>query len=134
MVTLQRKDPNKGDIIDNVRSIALQNADYKILAKRLALVASRLVDDAQNCTIPNRCIHNFHLKECIINRVGKESYMTEALINLDQTKAFFSVCHHYLQAVFKVASFELVFRNWIAEVYNDICSMFKVKWPPMRII
>ena len=50
VVVLLRKDPNKGDHIDNFRPVTLLNTDYKILAKvlakRLALVVGRLVGDA----------------------------------------------------------------------------------------
>jgi hypothetical protein len=80
VVVLLRKDPNKGDHIDNFRPVTLLNTDYKILAKvlskRLALVVGGLVGDAQTCGIPNRSIHdNLHLTRYIIERVGKEPGM-----------------------------------------------------------
>ena len=131
MVVLLRKDPNKGDHIDNFRPVTLLNTDYKILAKvlakRLALVVGRLVGDAQTCAIPNRSIHdNLHLTRYIIERVGKEPGMGGALINLDQSKAFDRVDHQYLAAVLRAAGFGPVFRGWIAAMYSNICSVVKV--------
>lgn len=55
MVTLLKKDINKGHVIDNFRLITLLNADLKILAKVLAkqlvLVIVKLVNKAQTCAV-----------------------------------------------------------------------------------
>lgn len=63
VVTLPRKGPNKGDVIDNSRPTMLLNAELKILAKvlakRLAQVVSKLVGEAQTCVVPDRSIHEF---------------------------------------------------------------------------
>lgn len=76
-VMLLRKVSNKRNIVDNFRSVTLLNTDYKILAKllakRLVLVADRLVGDTQTCINPSRTIHdNLHLTRYRIVTVVKE--------------------------------------------------------------
>lgn len=48
---LLRKDPNKGEILDNFKPITLLSERMKILAKmfakRLALVVEKLIENAQ---------------------------------------------------------------------------------------
>lgn len=66
VVTLVKKDPNKGYSADNFRPVLLLNTDLKILAKvvmKMSLrVADGLVGEAQTCAIPGRSIQdNLHL-------------------------------------------------------------------------
>ncbi len=131
VVTLQRKDADKGDVIDNFRPITLLNAEFKILAKvlanRLALVVEKLVGEAQTCAIPGRSIHdNLHLVRYIIERVSNKPGFGRAMINVDQSKAFDRVDHRYLAAVLRAAGLGPVFRGWIASMYSGICSVVKL--------
>lgn len=62
VVALLRNDPSKENCIDNFRHITLLNAEFKILAKvlaiRLSLVVVDLIGAAQTCAIPKLSIHN----------------------------------------------------------------------------
>lgn len=65
MVTLLRKDPNKGSFMHNLRSITLLIAELEILVmvlvKWLARIVGGVVGEAQTCVIPSRFIHdNIH--------------------------------------------------------------------------
>ncbi|GAB1597330.1 hypothetical protein Ahia01_000009400 [Argonauta hians] len=130
-VVLLRKDPDKGDAVENFRPITLLNADFKILArvlaKRLALVVSGLIGRAQTCAIPGRSIHdNLHLTRYIFDRVASESGLGGALINLDQSKAFDRVDHQYLAAVLRAAGLGPVFRGWVTKMYSNVSSVVMV--------
>lgn len=74
---------------------------------------------------PNKFIHdNLHLTCYIMERVGKEPGMSEALARLGQSNAFDRVDHQYLEAVFATDGFFPVFR--ITTFYSDICSVVKI--------
>lgn len=65
-MTLVRKDPDKGDVIYNFRSITLLHAEVRILAKVLAKVLASAVDGivgkAHICGIPGSTFQdNFQL-------------------------------------------------------------------------
>lgn len=47
-------------------------------------------------------------------------------MNLDQVKAFGTVDHLYLVAVFKAAGFGAVFRGWLAATHSGISLVVKV--------
>lgn len=57
-----RKDPNKGDCIDNFKPISSLNAGlkilFKVLATRLALVVGDLIGEAQTAAISKSFVHN----------------------------------------------------------------------------
>lgn len=111
-----RKDPNKGNVIHNFRSITLLVADLRIwakmLAEKLAFAIEKQVDKAQACVVPSRIIHeNFCLMRYIMDRVIKEPSMDGVLISLDQSRAFDKVDHRYFDAVLRVAASGLVIRG-----------------------
>lgn len=98
----------------------------KVSAKRLVLAVGSLVRRAQTYTTPRKSIHdNLHPMRYIIDRAGTKPAFEGALINLDQSKAFYSVNHQYLKVVLKTGGFELIFREWITAV-NSPCSVVKV--------
>lgn len=73
---LQRKNLNKGDVVDNLRYLTLLNAGYKFLTRVLVtvltLVVARLVSDVQTCAIPSKSIHDIlHFIRYIIERLEK---------------------------------------------------------------
>lgn len=60
-VTLLKRDPNKGNVIDNFQPNTLFKVGLKflaqVLAERLALAIGKLVDKGQTCAIPRGSIH-----------------------------------------------------------------------------
>lgn len=98
-----RKDPCSRNKITNFRPITLLNVEFKILAKRLALVADRLDGEAQTCVFPGRTVQDkLLLIRYTIERVEKETR---------KGKAFDRVDPHYLDAVPGAAGFGLGFRS-----------------------
>ncbi|XP_052826870.1 uncharacterized protein LOC128248756 [Octopus bimaculoides] len=59
-------------------------------------------------------------------RAGTKAGFGVALISLDQSKALDRVDHSYLEAVLNAGSFVPVFRDWIAAMHSDTCSVVKV--------
>lgn len=100
VVTLLSKDTNNGDVLRIFRSIILLNIEFKILAKvwtkRLGLVADSLVGVAQKRVILNRSIYkNLLYLRCIIEKAEIKASFRVVLNNLDQSKVFNRVEHHY---------------------------------------
>lgn len=58
--SLIRKDPDKGDSIDNFKLIPLLNTEVKlsakVFAKRLVRIVNGLIREAQTCVVPGRSI------------------------------------------------------------------------------
>ena len=87
---LLRKNKHGGDGISNFRPLMMLNTDLKILAKILAnclqTVLPSLICPEQTCAVKGRTIQDsLHLVRMIVEKVDGNA----ALINLDQSKAFF---------------------------------------------
>lgn len=79
-------------------------------AKRLALVAEKLVGEAQSCTLPSRVIQdNIHLIRYTIDRMLKLLGMGGTLAPLDQSKSFDMDDRHYLETVLKSVGLSVAF-------------------------
>lgn len=79
-----------------------------------------VVEEAQTCAISGRYIHdNLRLIRYSLERVGKTSGKSGALVHLELSKAFDSV---YLAAVLEAADLGADFRSWITAMYSGIKS------------
>lgn len=58
---------------------------------------------------------NIHMRY-IISKIVKEPGISDALLNLDQSKAFDGIDNSYLEVVFRAAGFDPLFHGWITAV------------------
>ena len=115
---LQKGSRHVSKELDNYRPITLLNTEINILVWVLAnrLVVSDLVGLEQNYAVKGRSTQdNLHL--VCGNRL--EEGIEDALISLDQFKAFDSVDHRFLMAVLENARSEPEFRRWIRILYRS---------------
>ena len=115
--------------LDDYWPITLLNTELKILARvlanRLPLVISDLIEPEQNYAVKGRLIQdNLHLIREILE--GLEDGTEAKLINLDQSKAFDRVDHRLLVTVLETAEFQPEFCKWISMMYLDPQAMVQV--------
>lgn len=106
------------------------NTELKILAKVLLnwlqVVISELIEPKQNYAVKRRSIqNNLHLIHTILDG-GKEDDTETALINLDQSKAFDKVDHHFLVSVLNAAGYQPSFHKWISILYRALTAVVQV--------
>jgi Reverse transcriptase (RNA-dependent DNA polymerase) len=114
--------PKKGDTtkIKNWRPISLLSNFYKILSRtinnRLKKISDKILGRAQKGFTQSRQIHEviINLNETI-NFCIKEN-IKGAMICVDQSKAFDSVDHVYMEKVFKFFGFGDRFISWIKTI------------------
>ena len=115
MITLLKKGgQHVWEGLDDYRPITLLNKKLKILAwvlaNRLQLVISDLIDPEQTYTVKGRSIQdNLHLIREVLE--GREDGTKAALTSLDQSKAFDRVDHQFLATVLKIVGFQLMYHN-----------------------
>jgi hypothetical protein len=117
------------DELKNYRPITLLNVDLKIisnaLAKRLAKVLPKLVDNCQKA-LPGRIItDNIHTIQDLINLINKNGD-NAAFLFYDQEKAFDRMSHKFIIKTLKTYDFGENFINWVQILMNDIKSFVKV--------
>ena len=110
--------------LKNWRPISLLNADYKVctkvLANRLHKVISHVLSKDQTCGVPGRSIfENLMLIRDTISYI-QHKQLSDAIISLDQEKAFDRVNHSFLQCVLERFNFGPDFRRWVSVVYHGI--------------
>lgn len=93
VITLVKKQRNKGNKVKTLGLSNMLNAELKIsdkvLAKRLVHVVDGLVEEAQTSAIPGRTIHdNLRLIRYKFKWVGSKSVCGCVLVYSDQVKAF----------------------------------------------
>lgn len=120
------KDLNEGDRINNFRLISLLNREVKILAKllakRLAHVASSLIGVAQTCAVLGRSIQdNLHLMRYTLEGPDDISGTGGVLVHLDQANVFDKVDHWYL--VLALMWLGLVLASLGGSMYDNIDSI-----------
>jgi Reverse transcriptase (RNA-dependent DNA polymerase) len=114
--------PKKGDVtkIKNWRPISLLSNFYKLLSRainnRLKIVSDKILGRAQKGFTQTRQIHEviINLNETI-NYCIKEN-IKGAMICVDQSKAFDSVDHGYMEKVFSFFGFGNRFISWIKTI------------------
>lgn len=95
-------------------SITFLNTDLKILTRILSsclqIVVDKLISSEQTCAVKGRTIQdNLHLVHTILDEIDDSA--DAALANLDQSKAFGRVNHHFLKATLEAAGFGKGFCN-----------------------
>ena len=97
----------------------------RALANRLQLVISDLIGPEQNYAVKRRSIPNNLPLVCeILEGIKDDAEAT--LINLDQSKAFDRVDHHFLATILETARFKPEFRKWISILYHHPLAMVQV--------
>ena len=121
IITLFKK--GRKEDLKNWRPIALTNTDTKIftkiLAKRLGIIASRLVSPSQYGFIPNR-----HIWDNIntVNNIIMSHQPKGSLVFLDQEKAYDRVDWNFLINTLKTVGFPTSFLNWLLK-YLSLTSI-----------
>ena len=115
--------------LDDYMLITLLNTELKILARvlanRLQLVISELIDPEQTFAVKGRLIQdNVHLIREVLEGIVDDT--EAALISLDQSKAFDSVDHRFLATVLETAGFKPEFRRWISMMYHKPQAVVQV--------
>ncbi|PNX85730.1 ribonuclease H, partial [Trifolium pratense] len=110
------------DRIENFRPIALANFQFKIITKlladRLAIIASKIIPPQQRGFIPNRSI-----ADCVIvvaseaiNVLSKRSFAGNLALKIDIKKAFDTLDWSFLLQVLHQFGFHDNFCGWIKEI------------------
>ena len=108
--------------LDDYRPITLLNTELKILARvlanRLQLVISDLMDPGQTFAVKGRSVQdNLHLIREVLEGIKDD---TEAvLISLDQSKVFDRIDYRILATVLETAGFQPEFHRWICMMYHN---------------
>jgi len=115
--------------IENYRPITLLNVDLKIitraLAKRMAKVLPKLINDNQRC-IPGRKIgKNMHIVQDLIDKINNDNGKG-AFIFVDQEKAFDRISHAFILKTLQAFGFGENFIKWVRIIYADTKSQVKI--------
>ena len=91
----------------------------------ILLLVGDLIRPEQNYAVTGRSIQKIlHPIHKIIE--GIEDDTDDALISLDQSKAFDKVDHRFLAVVLETAGFEREFRKWINTLYHNPQAVVQV--------
>ena len=114
--------PKKGDIskIKNWRPISLLSNFYKILSRainnRLKKVVDRVLGRSQKGFNPTRLIHEVILNTCENIHYCKKNNITGCIVAVDQSKAFDSVAHSFIDKTLEFFGFGNNFRNMVKTI------------------
>ncbi len=114
--------PKKGDLtkIGNWRPISLLSNFYKIVSRaintRIQKIVDRVLSRAQKGFTKSRQIH-----EVIINCTETMDYCSRngirgVIASIDQSKAFDSVSHSYMEKVYEFFGFGMRIRSWLLAI------------------
>ena len=104
----------------------------RVLANRLQLVISDLINPEQTFSVKGRSIQdNLHLIREVLEGIGDDT--EAALFSLDQSKAFDRVDHRFLATVLETAGFEPEFRRWISMMYHNPQAVVQVNGRRSRV-
>jgi ribonuclease HI/exonuclease III len=115
----------KGDVRDiaNYRPITVLNTDYKILTKllanRLAPVASSLINENQAGFLPGRSISDQVRTAKLLIEYAERSETNGAIVALDQEKAYDKIAHNYLWLTLQKFKIPDKFINIIKSIYQN---------------
>ena len=130
MITLRKKGgKHVWEGLNDYRPITQLNTELKtlarILANRLQLVISDLIDPEQTYAVKGRSIqNNLHLIREVLK--GIEDGTEAAFISLDQCKAFDRVDYRFLATVLETAGFQPESRRFISMVYHNPQAVVQV--------
>ena len=114
--------PKKGDTtqIKNWRPISLLSNFYKILSRainnRLKSVSGRILSRAQKGFNQKRFIHEVLINVFEAIDYCKREKISGALVSIDQSKAFDSVDHRYMEKIYRFFGFGPVITRWLRAI------------------
>ncbi len=114
--------PKKGDLsmIKNWRPISLLSNFYKLISRlinaRLQSVCDRLLSRAQKGFTKSRQIHEVIINCMETMDVCKKYNIKGVLASIDQTKAFDSVSHSYMEKVYTFFGFGARIKAWLGSI------------------
>ena len=126
VITLLQKRGKDPELIKNWRPVSLNNVDYKILTKSLAIrtekVLPKIIHEDQSGFVKGRFIgENIRLIDDIIVKLNIQR-KTALLLLLDFEKAFDSVEWGYMIKILEKFNFGQSFINWVKTCYTNISS------------
>jgi len=130
IINLLCKNQDHPELLNNWRPISLLNVDYKIISKvlslRLGRVLPSIISIDQTCAVKGRSIQdNVHLLRNVIDYCNGKN-MGCCLINLDQSKAFDRISHHFLFKCLHAFGFGTSFIRWVRLLYTSSQSRVEV--------
>ncbi|MEM6737394.1 MAG: reverse transcriptase domain-containing protein [Bacteroidota bacterium] len=130
IITLLQKDKNGNrDDLSNWRPITLTNADYKILAKTLAMRLSpaiqQLINEDQKGFIKGRNIAELIREIDDLIEHGKSLKDESLVLAIDFRKAFDTISIEFLKETFKAFGFGPYFNKWISIILQDRMACVK---------
>ena len=109
--------------IENYRPITLLNTDYKIytktIAKRLAVIAPKIINEDQAGFIPKRSLYDHTRTTQMIVEYCEVTEKDGCIVALDQEKAYDKIDHDYLWIILKKYGLPETFINRIKEMYKN---------------
>ena len=128
LITLVYK-KNGREFLGNYRPVSSQNLDVKILtrtlAKRLAAVINKLIDQNQTCLPGRKMNKNIHILQDLIDYINKNNYQALVLF-FDNEKAFDRISHRFLIKTLRHFGFGDRFIKWIKIIYKESVASVKV--------
>ena len=120
-ISLMLKDPDNPHLVKNYRPLALNNTDYKIITKAIALRTARImhivINPDQLASVKGRKISqaNHLIRDVITYVEDKEQHA--CILSVDQMKAFDRVDHSWLHLLLEHMNFGDYYRKWIRTIY-----------------
>ena len=120
-ISLMLKDPENPHLVKNYRPLALNNTDYKIITKSIAIRTARImhivINPDQLASVKGRKISqaNHLIRDIITYAEDKQQHA--CILSIDQMKAFDRVDHSWLHLLLEHMNFGEYYRKWIRTIY-----------------
>ena len=115
------KDPQAPHLVKNYRPLSLNNSDYKIITKAIAIKTSPVmpvvINSDQASSVKGRKIT--HLNNTIrdIITYTEDTHTPTCILSIDQMKAFDRVDHSWMHRLLEHMNFGPYYRKWIRTIY-----------------
>ena len=120
-ISLMLKDPDNPHLVKNYRPLALNNTDYKIITKTIAIKTSRImnivINPNQVSSVKGRKIThlNHTIRDIITYSEDKQTHT--CILSIDQMKAFDRVDHSWIHRLLEHMNFGPYYKRWIRTIY-----------------